>query len=372
MLDLGGDVRALIAQAQRIAQKNNSSASTGHVLLAMLESRDDTGRLLEARGARAIPFYEALKGVEAEASNALELSIARARRIALQSGSAQVRGLHWLLAMLQNGRSEANRALLGLGVQVEALRRVLEDSLGTPSPDNVAHNAGRVRAEALKPLPRTLIDWEAQKRGQSPEKRAGAGMARVTRQERPERSPARTPLRSAVAPSVEPPAAKAGEYNGGDAGDWQLDPAKFPLLTQLGRNLTLEAFQGRIDPVVGRDREIEQVLDVLARRRANNPILVGPPGVGKTAIAEGLALRLLAETAQGMRGRLLIEVSAGGLVSGTSVRGALSEKHRQAARRSEGGRGARAAVPRRDPRVGGRQRGARRPGERAEGGAGAR
>ena len=110
-----------------------------------------------------------------------------------------------------------------------------------------------------------------------------------------------------------------------DASQWQLDPQKFPLLSQLGRNLTLDAFEGRIDPVVGREREIEQVLDVLARRRANNPILVGPPGVGKTAIAEGLALRLLEETTQGMRGRLLIEVSAGGLVSGTSGAGRCRE-----------------------------------------------
>jgi len=102
-----------------------------------------------------------------------------------------------------------------------------------------------------------------------------------------------------------------------------LDPQAYPLLSALGRNLTLEAAEGKIDPVVGRDGEIEQVLDVLARRRGNNPILVGAPGVGKTAIAEGLALRLAAENDAP---RILVELSAGSLVSGTGVRGALSDK----------------------------------------------
>ena len=68
-----------------------------------------------------------------------------------------------------------------------------------------------------------------------------------------------------------------------------LDAGKYPTLAKLGRNLTELASLGRIDEVIGRDDEIERLLDVLARRRSNNPILVGPPGVGKTAIAEGLA-----------------------------------------------------------------------------------
>ena len=91
----------------------------------------------------------------------------------------------------------------------------------------------------------------------------------------------------------------------------------------MGRNLTQEVAEGRVDPVVGRDREIEQVLDVLARRRANNPILVGPSGVGKTAIVEGLARQLLDQDDDT---RIVVEVSAGALVSGTGVRGALAEK----------------------------------------------
>jgi ATP-dependent Clp protease ATP-binding subunit ClpC len=110
-----------------------------------------------------------------------------------------------------------------------------------------------------------------------------------------------------------------------------LDARKYPTLVKLGRNLTEMASLGRIDEVIGRDDEIEWLLDVLARRRSNNPILVGPPGVGKTAIVEGLARRLVhgGDGVRGLEGTILVELSAGGLVSGTGVRGALSERMRR-------------------------------------------
>ncbi|HJL47806.1 MAG TPA: ATP-dependent Clp protease ATP-binding subunit, partial [Polyangiaceae bacterium LLY-WYZ-15_(1-7)] len=112
-----------------------------------------------------------------------------------------------------------------------------------------------------------------------------------------------------------------------EPGPWDLDPRVFPVLTGMGRNLTALAHAGAFDPVVGREREIDLLLDVLARRRSNNPVLVGPPGVGKTAIVEGLAQRLAdGEGVGSLEGRVVVEVSAGSLVSGTGVRGALAEK----------------------------------------------
>ncbi|MEM1417056.1 MAG: ATP-dependent Clp protease ATP-binding subunit, partial [Myxococcota bacterium] len=104
-----------------------------------------------------------------------------------------------------------------------------------------------------------------------------------------------------------------------------------PLLAGLGRDLTALALAGALDPVIGREREIETLLDVLARRRGNSPVLVGPSGVGKTAVVEGLAQRLARGGAgtEGLAGRRLVELSAGAIVSGTGVRGALAEKVRQ-------------------------------------------
>jgi ATP-dependent Clp protease ATP-binding subunit ClpC len=333
MVDLGGDVRALLAQAARVAQKSGAQPTSGHLVLAMLESSDEPGRLLEAHGARTATVYESLKSVEGEASNAVELMLERARLIASHAGSRKARSLHVLLAAVRNPRSEAYRALSALGLQVETLRHALEELLGVPKKPVPKPATERVRAEAVAPLPRTLIDWEAQKRmgGAAPEPKPRAApnvrVARPALRERPR--PAELEIAAQTAEPGALPDPKLPTF--------ALDAASFPLLHALGRNLTLEASEGKIDGVVGRDAEIEQVLDVLARRRGNNPLLVGAPGVGKTAIAEGLALRLVQESEPGER--VLIELSAGSLVSGTGVRGALSDKLarlRREVRASEG------------------------------------
>ncbi len=104
-----------------------------------------------------------------------------------------------------------------------------------------------------------------------------------------------------------------------------LDPRMFPLLTSLGRNLTALAKAKKLDPVVGRAKEIDEVIDILGKRRTNNPCLVGEPGVGKTAVVEGAAQQLA-----GLRGplgdRVLIELDVASLVAGTQLRGSFSEK----------------------------------------------
>jgi len=96
------------------------------------------------------------------------------------------------------------------------------------------------------------------------------------------------------------------------------------LLAALGRNLTALAAEGKLDPLVGRAHEVEQVIDVLGKRRTNNPLLLGDPGVGKTALVEGIAQKLLAgpET----RGRVVVEIDMASVVAGTQLRGAFSEK----------------------------------------------
>ena len=102
-----------------------------------------------------------------------------------------------------------------------------------------------------------------------------------------------------------------------------LDPKDFPWLAQLGRNLTVLAAAGKLDPLVGREREVEEAIDVLGKRRTNNPLLVGEPGVGKTAIVEGIAQRLLDGPG---RDRLVVELDMASVVAGTSLRGSFSEK----------------------------------------------
>ena len=102
---------------------------------------------------------------------------------------------------------------------------------------------------------------------------------------------------------------------------------KTPLLNRIGRNLTMLARQGKIDPVIGRKEEIKQIAQIITRKKKNNPVLIGEAGVGKTAVVEGLALRLvrddIPEELQGLR---VIEVGLAGLVAGTRYRGDFEER----------------------------------------------
>jgi ATP-dependent Clp protease ATP-binding subunit ClpC len=100
-----------------------------------------------------------------------------------------------------------------------------------------------------------------------------------------------------------------------------------PALDQFGRDLTADAQAGRIDPVVGRDAEIAQVVEVLARRRKNNAALIGEAGVGKTAIAEGLALRIATdEVPEALRGVRVVALDLSGMLAGTQFRGAFEQR----------------------------------------------
>ncbi len=104
-------------------------------------------------------------------------------------------------------------------------------------------------------------------------------------------------------------------------------PSPTPQLDQYSRDLTALASEGRLDPVIGRSSEIETVVEVLARRRKNNPVLIGEPGVGKTAIAEGLAQRMLnGDVPESLRGRRLVELNVNGLIAGAKYRGEFEER----------------------------------------------
>ena len=119
------------------------------------------------------------------------------------------------------------------------------------------------------------------------------------------------------------------------AGAYALDEDKYPTLVSLGRNLTEAAARGQLEPLVGRRALVDRILDTLGKRRANNPCLIGEPGVGKTAIVEGLAYLQVnqPEAVPFLKDRRLIALNMGALVSGTGLRGAFSE--RMAALRGE-------------------------------------
>jgi len=100
-----------------------------------------------------------------------------------------------------------------------------------------------------------------------------------------------------------------------------------PVLNNFGRDLTLFAKQGKLDPIIGRDKEIERVSQILSRRKKNNPILVGEPGVGKSAIAEGLALRIInRKVSRNLFNKRIIMLDLAAIVAGTKYRGQFEER----------------------------------------------
>ena len=102
---------------------------------------------------------------------------------------------------------------------------------------------------------------------------------------------------------------------------------KFQALEKYGIDLVQRASQGKLDPVIGRDSEIRRVIQVLSRRTKNNPVLIGEPGVGKTAIAEGLALRIVqSDVPENLKGRRVVALDLGALIAGTKYRGEFEDR----------------------------------------------
>ena len=324
MTTVSGGVKGLVARAQREAQRRAQSPSTAYLLLVMLQTGGPMGTLLSGLGVKESDLLSAIRVVDSESTSALERAVERAYRLAKAAEAPQVLPAHLLLAIARDTRSAAHRSLEVIGTGSRRVQEAVHEALRPEDAQSAPSSTYMRPAASLSARPSAKPSRPSARRS------AEAAPLIELRVEQPEEeellieAPIHTPI-------AEPLAEADDEIIVPSSSPFGLDARKYPTLAKLGRNLTEMASLGRIDEVIGRDDEIERLLDVLARRRSNNPILVGAPGVGKTAIVEGLARRLAhgGEGVRGLEGTILVELSAGGLVSGTGVRGALSERMRR-------------------------------------------
>ncbi|WP_373048033.1 AAA family ATPase [Vulgatibacter sp.] len=359
------EIQQILAQAEDIAASVGQPLTTAHLLLALFTTPCAAGALLAERGIGDREIVTGLTRTPDEPAAKVEEALLRAREIAAGVG-APTDSLHLLIAFGRQRGTLAYDLLVKAGLPLAALRNtVLSWYTGGRRPKGMEPVGGLAVEAALAPTRtepprpraatarRTPIDRAAQpaeppapRMAPPPATPAAPGLTAARPSATPPAAPppASTPRAAApIAPPPEPiaraaapaPAAKpdpvarihaAATPRRFSTAELALDPAVFPQLATFGRNLTEAAAQGRLDPVIGREREVDEVVDILGKRRGNNPVLVGDPGVGKTAVVEGVAQQLLAATRTGVAPRLLVELEMGGLVAGTSLRGSFSER----------------------------------------------
>ena len=245
---------------------------------------------------------------------------------------------HILLGLIHEGEGVAAKALESLGISLEAVREQVEEIIGQGGSSPSGHIPFTPRAKKVLELSlrealqlghnyigteHILLGLIREGEGVAAQvlTKLGADLSRVRQQV--------IQLLSGYSGSGEQEGegGRKGERASAGTGGRGGDSNSSMVLDQFGRNLTQLAKEGKVDPVIGRSREAERVMQVLSRRTKNNPVLVGEPGVGKTAIVEGLARSIATnDVPEPLRGKQLYTLDLGALVAGSRYRGDFEER----------------------------------------------
>jgi ATP-dependent Clp protease ATP-binding subunit ClpC len=234
---------------------------------------------------------------------------------------------HLLLGLIHEGEGVAARALMSLGIDLATVRNRVEAMIG-PENDNAGNafvytpRAKRVMelaSEEAQSLSHNYIGTEHILLGLIRENEGIAAKVLISL------GADLDIVRETVIEMLGGEQAEAGSEGG--AANTAHKKSNTPVLNEFGRNLNEMAEKGKIDPVIGRDKEIERVIQILSRRTKNNPVLIGEPGVGKTAIAEGLAQRIVqGSVPRILANRRIVSLSMASLVAGAKYRGEFEDR----------------------------------------------
>ncbi|MHA6625100.1 ATP-dependent Clp protease ATP-binding subunit [Pseudonocardia sichuanensis] len=245
--------------------------------------------------------------------------VAAAAQLALDRGDTDLDAQHLLLASTQ--LEPTRQWLARAGADPDTIARMLDERLQRGEPTG--------RAPALTPAAkRALLDGHQVSRSLG-STYIGPEHVLMAIAANEESAAGRLLAEASFSPGTQAGPPRGGARARPSRAEGAGTPSGTPTLDQFGQDLTAAAREGRLDPVVGRALEIEQTIEVLSRRTKNNPVLIGEAGVGKTAIVEGIAQRIVdGDVPDTLAGRRVVELQLSGVVAGTRYRGDFEERLR--------------------------------------------
>ena len=265
--------------------------------------------------------------MEGNFSNRVQDVIRLSREEALRLGHDYIGTEHLLLGIIREGEGIAVKILRNLGVDLYKLKKAIEDTVRTSGGTLTIGNIPLTK-QAEKVLKITYLEAKLYKSDVIGTEHLLLSLlrdddniaAQILHQFNVHYDVVRNELDNIISgkPSS-PPSQHPTEK--------KQDKSKTPVLDNFGRDLTKLAIEDKLDPIVGREKEIERVAQVLSRRKKNNPVLIGEPGVGKSAIAEGLALRIVQKkVSRVLHDKRVVTLDLAALVAGTKYRGQFEER----------------------------------------------